>query len=84
MKKIMALAVACCLLLACLPSLAAGTEPEDAELFTQTQIAALDGPASFTIRQIVMLGDTLYACLDNAAVYSWRISESHQVFFFSR
>ncbi|HNX61585.1 MAG TPA: hypothetical protein PKN45_03000 [Candidatus Limiplasma sp.] len=81
MKKIIALAVICCLLFTCLPSLAAGTEPEDAELFTQTQIASLDGPASFTIRQIVMLNDTLYACLDDASVYAWRINESNPRLF---
>ena len=81
MRKSVALAVICCLLFTCLPGLAAGTEPEDVELFTQTQIASLQGSASFTIRQIVMLGDTLYACLSDATVYSWSNSESNPRLF---
>lgn len=75
MKKFIALAVICHLILVSLSIASTGAENLNVELFTHEHLASYQELAGCNTRQIVMLGDTLYAYLDNAKVYSWRISE---------
>lgn len=75
MKRLVALAVICHLLLASLSITVAEADIKNVDVFTQAQFASSQKTVGLNARQIVMLGDTLYAYLDNASVYSWRISE---------
>jgi len=76
MKKLVALTAVCYLLFMFLSITVTGAEAQSTEVFTQAQFKSAQGSSDPRARQIVMLGDTLYAYLDDASVYSWHISES--------
>lgn len=75
MRKLIALGAICLLLLIPFSTSVAGAETKNADLFTQAEFASSQLAGLYT-RQIVKQGDTLYAYLNNAAVYSWGISDS--------
>ncbi|NLO85528.1 MAG: hypothetical protein GX096_08885 [Clostridiales bacterium] len=70
MKKRTALVAICLVLCMHLPIGMAQEDTKNMEVFTQTQLST-----SLYTQQMVMLGDTLYAYLDNETVWSWRPSD---------
>ncbi len=74
MKKIMAILLACSMLLF---SLSPALSQDMADSFTLFKPELFFSPGEFSglsVRQVIMMGDTLYAYLSNSDVYVWPIS----------